>query len=150
MASLARPAFGDLNPGLVAYCPFDGNADDVTGNGHNGIGHNVILTADRLGNADSAFSFDGSSSYIEIPASPELDNRNLTLCAWINWQGGGGLAGGGTVLDRLWLGPNESSQEDVITLAVYTNKLWIYYQPTNCGARGFDDSFTLELNRWHF
>ena len=143
-------AFGDLNTGLVLHLSFDGNLDDETGNGHNGIGHDVVLIADRLGNSNSACFFNGSSGYIEIPASSELDNSNVTLCAWINWQGGGGVAGAGTVIDRLWLGRNDSSQEDVITLAVYPNMLSIYYQPTNCGAQGFDDTFTLELGRWYF
>ena len=30
------PLYADLSAGLVAYYPFDGNANDASGNGHNG------------------------------------------------------------------------------------------------------------------
>mgnify|MGYP000872391999 CR=1 FL=1 len=60
----------NLNSGLVAYFPFNGNANDVSGNNINGIVNNAILTADRNGQPNSAYYFDGSSSYIQLPYSP--------------------------------------------------------------------------------
>ena len=45
--------------GLVAYYPFSGNANDSSGNGHHGTVNGAILTTDRLGDADHAYSFDG-------------------------------------------------------------------------------------------
>ena len=45
--------------GLVAYYPLDGNANDVTGNGHDGIAYNATPTQDRFGVADSAYRFNG-------------------------------------------------------------------------------------------
>ena len=49
----------NLNQGLVAYYPFNGNANDASGNGNNAIFNNATLAADRLGNANSAYSFNG-------------------------------------------------------------------------------------------
>ena len=51
--------------GLVAWYPFNGNANDSSGNGNNGTVHNATLSADRFNNPNSAYSFNGSSSYIK-------------------------------------------------------------------------------------
>ncbi len=58
--------------GLVGYWPFNGNANDESGNGNNGTVNGAVLTADRNGNTNSAYSFDGISNYIEVPSSPSL------------------------------------------------------------------------------
>ncbi|MBF0368929.1 MAG: hypothetical protein HQL52_05655 [Magnetococcales bacterium] len=56
---LAGTAHADLNDGLVAYYPFNGDATDESGNGYDGTVSGASLTTDRLGVADSAYSFDG-------------------------------------------------------------------------------------------
>ena len=69
---------------LVAYYPFNGNANDESGNGNNGIVYGAIPTADRFGNAGKAYSFDGSDAYIGAPNSPSLNPENgITLSAWV-------------------------------------------------------------------
>ena len=50
-------ASADLNDGLVAYYPFNGNANDESGNGYNGTVYGATLTYDRFGNPNSAYSF---------------------------------------------------------------------------------------------
>ena len=55
------PANNSNTQGLVAAYEFTGNADDVSGNGNDGVVHGSTLTADRFGNANSAYSFDGSN-----------------------------------------------------------------------------------------
>ena len=52
--------------GLLAYFPFNGDADDFSGNGHHGTVHGATLTDDRNGNPSSAYSFDGDNDYIDI------------------------------------------------------------------------------------
>ena len=59
----------NLNQGLVAYYPFNGNANDASGNNINGIVSNATLTTDKFGALNSAFDFNGSSSYIQLPYS---------------------------------------------------------------------------------
>lgn len=51
--------------GLVAFYPFNGNANDVSGNGNHGTVNGATLTTDRYNNADNAYVFDNSN--IEIP-----------------------------------------------------------------------------------
>ena len=55
------------NTGLIAYYPFDGNANDVTGNGKNGIVNGAALTNDRFANDSSAYFFDGIDDFIDLP-----------------------------------------------------------------------------------
>ncbi|MDM8559048.1 LamG domain-containing protein [Candidatus Parabeggiatoa sp. HSG14] len=63
-----------LTNGLVAYYPFNGNANDVSGNGHHGTVKGATLTKDRLGNADSAYEFDGTDDYIDMKDSPLIQS----------------------------------------------------------------------------
>jgi len=58
--------FAGLNDGLVAYWPFNGNAHDESGNGHDGTAYGATLTQDRFGNANQAYNFDGVNDYIDI------------------------------------------------------------------------------------
>ena len=54
-----------LTNGLVAYFPFNGNANDATANGNNGTNYGATLTTNRFGMSNSAFNFNGSS-YINV------------------------------------------------------------------------------------
>ncbi len=51
---------------LVAWYPFNGNANDESGNGHHGTVHGATLTTDRFGNPNSAYHFDGVDDFIEV------------------------------------------------------------------------------------
>ena len=69
--------------GLIAHWAFNGNANDVTGNGHNGTVNGAGLTTDRFGNANSAYSFDGND-YIAAADSADftLGSNPFTIAAW--------------------------------------------------------------------
>ncbi len=70
--------------GLVAYYPFNGNANDESGNGHHGTVLGTVLTEDRLGKTDSAYSFDGKDNYIEVAHDASLNpTEEISLAAWI-------------------------------------------------------------------
>jgi gliding motility-associated-like protein len=87
---VANISFGqvDLNLGLKAYYPFTGNANDVSGNNNNPVFNNATLTADRVGNPNNAYHFDGSSSYMQVPNSASLNTTNkLSLSAWVKPMG---------------------------------------------------------------
>lgn len=74
--------------GLVAWWPFNGNADDGSGNGYNGIVYSSIVSSDRYGNINSAYSFNGSSSYIELPSTSSLGPSNISVSCWYKLVGG--------------------------------------------------------------
>ncbi|MBO9592965.1 MAG: LamG domain-containing protein [Niabella sp.] len=77
-----------LNDSLLLYLPFNGNANDASGHNNNGMVYNATLVADRFGNANSAYNFNGSDSHIDVPASPSLSkiytSLEVTIAAWIN------------------------------------------------------------------
>jgi len=77
-------AHADLTTGLVAYYPFNGNANDESGNGNNGTVYGATLTTDRFGNKNSAYNFDGAFDYIkmQIPAS----GGSFSISYWINFE----------------------------------------------------------------
>lgn len=79
----------DLNAGIVAYYPFNGNANDESGNGHNGTVNGATLTQDRDGNPNSAYHFDGATSGIYCNVGNEMSLSYVTLAAWINIEGSG-------------------------------------------------------------
>ena len=71
--------------GLVAYYPFNGNANDESPNENNGTPHEAFLTTDRFGNAESAYYFDGETSYIDCGNDASLNlTEGITVSAWIN------------------------------------------------------------------
>jgi hypothetical protein len=73
----------NLQNGLVGYWPFNGNANDVSGNANNGTVNGATLTTDRFGSADSAYSFNGISNYITIPNIAAIGNSSRTFNAWV-------------------------------------------------------------------
>jgi Concanavalin A-like lectin/glucanases superfamily len=78
-------ASASLSDGLVAYYPFNGNANDASGNGNNGTVYGAIQTNDRLGNPNSAYSFNGASDYIDIGSSGLFNfTSGMTFAVWIN------------------------------------------------------------------
>lgn len=64
--SLAAKAQVNLTQGLQMHLPFNGNTTDVSGNGNNATNNGATLVADRFGNPNSAYSFDGNNDYMEI------------------------------------------------------------------------------------
>jgi len=78
----------NINNGLVAYYPFNGNANDESGNGNNGTVYGATLTQDRFGNIDKAYYFNGINNFIEIiPNSLITSFGDFTLSAWIKNDG---------------------------------------------------------------
>ena len=74
--------------GLVAYYPFNGNANDSSGNGRNGTVHGVTLTTDRFESTNAAYRFDIGTS-ISVPQDPVFNvSGDITLSAWYKMQPG--------------------------------------------------------------
>jgi hypothetical protein len=76
--------------GLVAYYPFNGNANDGSGNGNNGTIVNVVLSKDRFLRDSSAYNFAASTSKIILGNSSSLNPpQEITISAWINPKAAG-------------------------------------------------------------
>ena len=68
--------------GLVGYWPFNGNANDESGNGNNGTVNGATLTTDRFGNANSAYSFDGVDDYIQTNYTGISGSNSRSFSLW--------------------------------------------------------------------
>ncbi len=56
-----------LTNGLVAYYPFNGNANDASGDGYNGTVQGATLTTNRFGVPNNAYAFNGVQNWIQLP-----------------------------------------------------------------------------------
>ena len=69
--------------GLVGWWPFNGNANDESGNGNNGTIYGASLSTDRNNNSNAAYNFNGSSNYIEVASSSSISvSSAYTLSVW--------------------------------------------------------------------
>lgn len=98
-----------LTQGLVGWWKMNGNADDSSGNGNNGIIAGASLTVDKNGYFDKAYSFNGTNNYADLGAANAFNPGTgvVTWGAWfktsssgteqhiIDFQGGTGWDGNG-------------------------------------------------------
>lgn len=69
---------------LVGHWPFDGNTQDAKGTNHVTESNGVSLATDRYGNANSAYSFSGSGSYMKCTTAGitgSINPRTITFWA---------------------------------------------------------------------
>jgi hypothetical protein len=83
------PLYADLSTGLVAYYPFNGNANDASGNGHDGVVYGATLDTDRFGQPGSCYRFTGTSHWIRANVGPSYFSSNFTFAVWVNFSDSG-------------------------------------------------------------
>ncbi len=79
--TISAQKFGDL----IAYYPFiEGSLTDFSGNGNTATNFGGQLVADRFGNPNSAYYFNGEA-YMSVPNSPSLQSPTnmVTLSGWV-------------------------------------------------------------------
>ena len=76
------PAYVPTN-GLVGWWPFNGNANDESGNGNHGTVNGATLTTDRDGKPNSAYSFNGTN-FINVTNSSiaAFNQSSFSACLW--------------------------------------------------------------------
>jgi hypothetical protein len=80
--------------GLVGWWPGDGSAVDIAGANNGSLAGNA--TANAAGVAASAFGFDGTNGYVQIPDSLFLHQPNLTVEAWVRFSSLDSAGSGGS------------------------------------------------------
>ncbi len=74
---------------LVAFYPFDGNAEDASGNGNHGTANSVTYGPDRFGVPNGAVSLAGNgSSNVKISSKALRVPVGFTVSAWVNFTAG--------------------------------------------------------------
>lgn len=82
ISSLCQPT-----DNVIAYYPFNGNANDVTANKKNGVIYNVTSSSDRLGKANAAYTFNGTNSKIILPNTLFTSNSAFAISLWFRFSG---------------------------------------------------------------
>ena len=83
LGASAAPSYNPITAGLLAAYEFSGNANDVSGNGHDGTVNGATLVADRFGVENSAYDFDGINDNIIIGAVL-TNSDSLSIAAWVS------------------------------------------------------------------
>jgi hypothetical protein len=143
------PSYVPVN-GLVGWWPFNGNANDESGNGNNGIPMNgAVLSTDRFASTNAAYSFDGVNGYIEILNSSSLNSSTqaITISTWFkinNWFNVNNW-GWFPIMSK----SNLSSSYGNYRSGLYLNatNLKGFYCTFNSGQIG--DTVNLQLNTWN-
>jgi len=138
----------EVLPASTAYFPFNGNADDESGNGNDGTVYGATLTEDRFGNPQSAYYFDGNS-YIDVGRVEPL--RSFSVSFWVqpevyeNHRNVFGLGGLTSKSDRFraefhedWLGDK------------FTAFFGVGHGPENYETVGVQDESYLPVGEWGF
>ena len=109
--------------GLIAWWPFNGNANDESGDGHDGTVHGAVLAKDRFGNENCTYHFDGIDDYIEF--NPQKNTTEFSVSAWFNMKSHVGW-------DNTIIAQDYSPSNRHITLLTKNNKIeWHRYNSTD-------------------
>jgi hypothetical protein len=70
---------------LVAFYPFDGNVNDVSGKGNNGTINNAFPAPGFDGKPSSAYYFNGTDAFIDLGSNPSISRfqTDFTVMAWV-------------------------------------------------------------------
>lgn len=112
--------------GLLGSYPFNGNANDVSGNGNHGSVYNAILTTDRFGNPNSAFLFNGTNSFINLG-----NNFNYSSHSFSCWARRDS-ASGNTLISKINNGPHDlkNSEFTISTFTIGNGTNWLTLNST--------------------
>jgi len=142
------PVNANLDNGLVGYYPFNGNANDESGNGNHGTVFNAVLTSDRFYKTDKAYSFDGNS-YIKFP-SLNFESQ-ISISVWLN------LEGENTIHPIITKYDGNSGDSDInisrsfqlLVHALHEDKFYFNASGDGVGSKEILSSTTAETNAWY-
>ncbi len=137
--------------GLVGYWPLSGNTNDISGNANNGVNNGATLTTDRFGNTNSAYLFNGTSSYINVPNSASLQfNGGITFSTWFNASSipVGAVNSTSYIMSKGADGGTPYSWISYLDTGELSLRMW-NNSSLNNGAVISNSQFPISLNRWY-
>jgi concanavalin A-like lectin/glucanase superfamily protein len=128
----------------VAYYPFNGSANDASGNGNNGTVVGATLAKDRFGEPASAYNF-GQSEYITCNDVPQIDfgaQTSFSVFAWIKFSGS--VAGFQGIVSKMY---DDSNPTSGFQLGIFRNSVQV--QLGSPPALTITGSLTMNDGKWH-
>ncbi len=83
LQSLQHAHANTLSNGLIAHYPFNGNANDISGNNRHLAVFNATLTNGSKGQQLGGYYFNGTNSYLSVSNFPVQTNNSFTWSIWI-------------------------------------------------------------------
>jgi PKD repeat protein len=111
-------SFANLSNGLVAHYPFNGNANDISGNNYNAVSVNATLTNDRLGNENSAYYFNGVNNAIDLGniLNDVFTTNTFSINMWFNAESYESTTGYTSMLINKWYTAGQPNNSFYLTL----------------------------------
>ena len=131
---------------IASFYPFNGNANDETGNNNTGSVHGAVLTSDRFGNENGAYYFDGINDYLSFGAVSPLSDHSVSV--WVKPEAQIQYA---TIVGHEG-GPSEACGKGfVIRINTSLNPYYVL-DPAGCGGVGgtvvLDSDSSIEQDAW--
>jgi hypothetical protein len=135
--------------GPLAKYTFSGNADDETLNKIDGTVYSATLTTDRNGIANSAYSFNGTTSYIDLGNNSLLKRyqNNFSISAWVYLNEYGSTYGSTIVSNRDQ--NNIGSSLVVCGQTLNNGKVGFTIQGGANSSSAYSNT-VLDLHKWYF
>ena len=125
----------DLKRGLVAYYPFNGNANDESRNGNNGTIYGATLANDKNDKSNSAYYFNGSSDHIDLGNNISFNNRSFTVSFFEKTSSNPGVF-------MIFLSSGKEKEEQGLSIGWYSN----YFRFSFYGRNDLDTRANYSLN----
>ncbi len=133
--------------GLVGWWGFNGNANDASGNGHNGTINGSTWQNDRKSNPNNALSFNGTTNYVSLNNTiGNLGTSSFSITGWINLTAFPNQPYSAAIFSKR---NSPGAQESFITLGV-TGSGSLGAEVCTNQYQNIQDSSALILNRWYF
>ncbi|MGA2418410.1 MAG: LamG domain-containing protein, partial [Candidatus Staskawiczbacteria bacterium] len=127
----------------VAYYPFEGNANDASGNGNNGTATGAVLTPGETG---QAYIFNGKNNYIDVPSASSLEpSSGVSVSAWIKTSGTNAYSG---IVEKMRL--TGGSQTAGYLLSISNKNTAAFYIGNGKGYSQATGKTNLAQNKWMF
>ena len=151
--------------GLVAWYPFNGNANDESGNGNDGVVVGASPIEDRHGLPFHAYEFSGNQEYISIEHDSTFISTDLTLSFWCysaaeEFVESGSLIGWNALLNKTSPGSNLVNRYFQVVLGTTTSALSAPYNIRSAASTGVavdpgssvesaETDFIIQPNNWY-
>lgn len=139
----------DLLSNLLAYYPFNGNANDESGNGNNATINGATLTTDRTGNSNKALSFSGITTGAYL-SNTTIKPQVFSISAWCKVENTWSYS----TFNILEIGSNDNTTPGGFSLRIDQNDIYgagqyrIYANINNLFPQSSSQNFAF-MNRWN-
>jgi len=136
--------------GLVSFYSFNGDANDHSGNGNNGVINGAVFSTDRMGKPGRSLHFNGVNSFVEIPNNTSLNfSSTFSMTMWIKTASINNNPGRYPMIIAKYSPYNDRSGYGICVGA--QNDYQIYFELFSHNSQSdVGTDFAINDNRWHF